>query len=807
MRGSASFDQLIHDLRYAGRTLGKNPGFATLTILILALGIGANTAVFSVVHAVLLKPLPFFESDRLVLLWEDKSQIGFPRGTPAPANYADWKAQSKAFEQIEAVSGRTMNLTGAGEPERLNVDAITAGLFPMLGVRPASGRLFLPEEDNPAAFKVALISHALWQRRFGGSTHLVGESIRLNDEKYVIIGILPPDFQFLRKNTDLWIPVAFSKQELANRDVHYLTVVGRLKPGVTMTQAEADMESVARRIEEQNPIEARKLRVVLVPLREQLAGNVRSTLVVLLVAVTCILLIACANVANLLLSRAIGRSKEMSLRAALGANRLRLLRQLLTESLLLSAGGCVAGLAIARLSLGILTRLVPASMATGTRLELSGAVLVFSAFLSLATAIVFGLAPALRASKLDLNQGLKQTGGRSGAGRSDSRLRSILVIAETALALVLLVCAQLMIQTFLRLKAVDPGFRAENVITARTPLPPRYADVSRRIAFFHQVLERVTKLPGVISAGYVTALPLTMKGGTRGFQIEGVAPAPGRDALNRQITPDYLRTMGIRILQGRGIEERDGAQAPKVAVISETMSQKFWPNENPLGKRIKLGPPSAPWITIVGISADVKQMGLEAPTKAELYLSYQQDSFLFPPADIAIRVAGNSLSLAALQKEIWAVDRELPISTFQTMEQILGTETQQRRMQMSLLGTFAGLALLLAGLGIYGVMSYAVTQRTQEIGIRMALGAERREVLRMVIGQGMVLALLGIGFGLAGAFGATRLLASLLFGTAANNLFAYVSVSALLIAVALAACFVPARRASRVDPLVALRYE
>jgi putative ABC transport system permease protein len=809
MRGSASLDQLIHDLRYAGRMLGKNPGFAALTVLILALGIGANTAVFSVVHAVLLKPLPFFDPDRLVLLWEDKSQIGFPRGTPAPANYADWKTQSKAFEQIEAVSGRTMNLTGAGEPERLNVDAVTSGLFPMLGVRPSSGRLFLPEEDAPGALKVALVSHALWMRRFGGDPGLVGESIRLNDEKYVVIGILPPDFQFLRKSTELWIPVAFSKQELANRDAHYLTVAGRLKPGVTLQQAQADMESVARRIEEANPISARKLRVVLVPLREQLAGDVRPTLIVLLVAVACILLIACANVANLLLSRAIGRNKEMSLRAALGASRPRLLRQLLTESLLLSASGGAAGLLLAKLSLGILTRLVPASMAALARLELSAPVLLFSMLLSLATAVVFGLMPALRASKLDLNRGLKQSGGRSGAGRSDSRLRSVLVIAETALALALLVCAQLMIQTFLRLKAVDPGFRVENVVTAGTPLPPRrYADASKRTAFYHQVLERIAKLPGVVSAGYVTALPLTMKGGTRSFQIEGVPPAPGRDALTRQISPGYLRTMGIRILQGRGIEERDGPQAPGAAVISETMAQKFWPNESALGKRIKLGSPTNPFIMIVGISGDVKQMGLEAPTKAEIYLSYQQENNLFPPGgDLAIRVAGSSLSLAALQKEIWAVDRELPVSGFQTMEQILDTETLQRRMQMSLLGTFAGLALLLAGLGIYGVMSYAVTQRTQEIGIRMALGADRREVLRMVVGQGMVLALIGVGFGLAGAFGATRLLASLLFGTAANNLFAYFSVSALLIVVALAACFVPARRASRVDPLVALRYE
>jgi putative ABC transport system permease protein len=375
--------------------------------------------------------------------------------------------------------------------------------------------------------------------------------------------------------------VAFSKRELANRDAHYLTVAGRLKPGVALQQARADMESVARRIEETNPISARKLRVVLVPLREQLAGNVRYTLIVLLAAVACILLIACANAANLLLSRAIGRSKEMSLRAALGATRPRLLRQLLTESLLLSASGGAAGLLLAKLGLGILTRLVPASMATGTRLELSAPVLLFSGLVSLATAVVFGLTPALRASKLDLNQGLKQSGGRSGAGRSDSRLRSVLVIAETALALVLLVCAQLMIQTFLRLKAVDPGFRAENVVTAGTPLPPRrYADASRRIAFYHQVLERVTKLPGVVSAGYVTALPLTLKGGTRSFQIEGVPPAPGRDALTRQISPDYLRTMGIRILQGRGIEERDEPEAPKVAIISETMAQKFWPNEN-----------------------------------------------------------------------------------------------------------------------------------------------------------------------------------------------------------------------------------
>ena len=779
--------------------LAKNPGFAILTVLILALGIGANTAIFSVVHAVLLKPLPFFEPDRLVLLWEDASRIGFPRGTPAPANYADWKAQSQAFAQIEAVSGRPMNLTGTGEPERVNVDAVTSGLFPMLGVQPAAGRLFRPEEDNPSALKVALVSDALWRRRFGGDPRLVGESIRLNDQKYVVIGILPPGFQFLRKDTDLWIPIAFSKQELANRDAHYLTVVGRLKPTVTMPQAQADIDAVAKRIEELNPNFSR--RVVLVPLREQLAGDVRSTLIVLLVAVASILLIACANVANLLLSRAIGRGKEMSLRAALGASRFRLLRQLLTESLLLSAAGGLAGLLVAQLSLGILTRLVPTGMSS--RLELSAPVLLFSVLLSLVTGVVFGLTPALRASK--------QTAVRSGAGRTDRRLRSVLVVAETALALVLLICAQLMIQTFLRLKAVDPGFRAENIVTARTPLPPRYADAARRDTFYHQVLERVTRLPGVVSAGYVTALPLTFKGGTRGFQIEGRAPVRGlggRDALYRQVTPDYLRTMGIAILRGRGIEERDGPQAPKVAVISETMAKKFWQNEDPIGRRFQMGPASAPWIMVVGISGDVKQMGLEAPTKAEMYVSYKQQPPLFPPAELAIRVSGGStVSLAALQREIWAVDRELPVSGFRTMQEILDTETLQRRMQMSLLGTLAGLALLLAGLGIYGVMSYAVAQRTHEIGIRMALGARREEVLWMVIGQGMVLALLGVGFGLAAAFGATRLLANLLFGTAANNLFAYSSVSALLIAVALAACLVPARRASRVDPLVALRYE
>jgi predicted permease len=786
--------------------LGKHPGFATLTILILALGIGANTAIFSVVHAVLLKPLPFFEPDRLVLLWEDASRNGFPRGTPAPANYADWKAQNKAFEQIEAITGKTMNLTGVGDPERINVDAVTAGFFPMLGVKPASGRLFLKEDDNPAALKVAVVSQAFWLRRLAGG-RVAGQSILLNGEKYVVIGVVPAGFQFVRKDTEVWVPAAFTEQELANRDAHYLTVAARLKPGIALRQAEADMESVARRIEEANPVTARKQRVVIVPLREQLAGEVRSTLIVLLIAAASILLIACANVANLLLSRAIGRGQEMSLRAALGASRLRLLRQLLTESLLLASAGGLAGLLLARLSLGILTRLVPAGMTAAATLELSAPVLLFSVFLSLSTVVVFGLAPALRASKLDLNQGLKQAGGRS-AGRGDRRLRSVLVVAETALALVLLVCAQLMVQTFLRLRAVDPGFRVENVVTARTPLPPRYADSSRRNAFYRDVIDRVGKIPGVVSAGYVTFLPMTLKGGTRGFQIEGVPRGPGRDALYRQVTPGYLATMRIPIRQGRGIEERDGPQAPRVAVISETMARKFWPDENPLGKRIKLGPPSAPWIEIVGIAGDVKQMGLEAPTKAEIYVSSQQDFLLFfAPADLAIRTSGAPLSLAALRKEIWAVDREMPVSGFRTMEQILDTETVQRRMQMSLLGAFAGLALLLAGLGIYGVMSYAVAQRTREIGIRMALGAERRQVLRMVIGQGMILALLGVGFGLAAALASTRLLASLLFGTAATDPFAFFSVAVLLIAVALAACFLPARRASRVDPLVALRYE
>ena len=812
MWGWTSLERFVQDLRYAARVLRQSPGFTAIAVLILGLGIGANTAIYSIIDAVLLRPLPFFEPDRLVIVWEEASRIGFPRATPAPANYSDWKEQNQVFREMAAIGGRTMNITGSGDPQRINVDMVTAGLFPMLGVKPAAGRLFSPQDDSPGAPKVAVVSHGLWQNRFGGDPNLIGRTIRLNDEQYVVIGIFPPGFEFLRKDTHVWIPIAFTPQELANRGAHYLTVVARLKPGVTVRQAQSDMDAVARRIEEKDPINAYRLRVLVLPLRDQLVDAVRPTLIALAIAVACVLLMTCANVANLLLSRAAGRGQEMSLRAALGAGRIRLVRQLLTESLVLALSGGVLGLVLARATFNVLTRLVPSGMSDWIRLELDSSVLLAALLISLTTAVAFGLVPALRLSRLDLNDALKQ-GARSIAG--ERRLRGILIVTEMALALVLAIGAHLMIQSFLRVKAVDIGFRPENVLTVKTALPMRYQDLTRRAAFYRDVLERVSRLPGVVAAGYTTALPLTFKGGTRGFSIEGRPPAPGRDAIYRQVSKDYLRAMGIPLRQGRGIEERDGPQSPYVAVISETMAAKFWPHEDPIGKRFKFGAPDAknPWIAIIGVAGDVKQMGIEVPSKAEMYLSCAQApntgwGFGYAPADLAVRVAGDPMNLAsAVRREIQAIDREAPIGNFRTMEDILGIETLQRRMQTGLLGTFAALALLLAALGIYGVISYTVTQRTREIGIRMALGASRGDVLRMIVRQGMLHALAGVAIGLALAFATTRLLATLLYGTRTDDPLAFVAGSLLLAAVALLACVAPARRAARIDPQTALRYE
>jgi putative ABC transport system permease protein len=802
------------DLRFGFRQLLGKPGFALIATLSLALGIGANTAIFSLVDAVLLRPLTFHDPDRLVMVWEDAPKIGAPRNSSAPANYADWKAQNRVFEDMAAISWPSFNLTDEGEPERVEAHAVTANFFPLLGVKPELGRVFTGEEDQPGRNNVALISYGLWQRRFGGDPALIGKEITLDGQKHVVIGVLPSGFQFMSKETSLWVPIAFSPQELANRGGHYLTVVARMKPGVALQEAHADIAAIMQRINRDHPTPGFEFGSVVISLREQLAGDVRPALILLLVAVGFVLLIACANIANLLLARGAARYREIAVRAALGAGRHRIVRQLLTESVLLAVAGGAAGLLFAWLSFSFLKQIVPAGMALNAGVRIDARIFGFTLLLSLLTGIIFGLAPALQAAKVDLNEALKQSGGRAGTGGGHRRLRSALVVIEVALALVLLVGAGLLINAFLRLRSLDIGVNTENVLTLRTTLPRnKYGELPKRDGFYRQVLERVRALPGVVSAGYTTAAPLTWKGGTSSFAIEGREQGAGQDAQQRQISAGYMETMGVKLRQGRFFDERDGAQSQPVAIINETMARQFWPGVDALGRRFKRGSVDSqnPWVIIVGVVGDMKEMGLEAPAKAEMFFPYQQMpnfSVWDMPRDLMVRTTGDPMSVAAaVRQAVWSADRNQPVSNIRTMDEILSEEVAQRRIGMTLLAAFAALALALASLGIYGVLSYSVTQRTQEIGIRMALGAGSKDVLRMVLADGMRLAAAGIAIGLGASFALTRLMAGLLFGVSASDPLTLGGVALLLITVALTACFIPARRATKVDPMVALRVE
>jgi predicted permease len=808
------FGDLWQDLRYGLRVLWKNPGFTVVAVLALALGIGANSAIFSVVNTVLLRPLPYRDPERLVMVWEDRSKQGYPRDTPAPANFIDWRDQNQVFEGMAAIASQSFNLTGAGEPERIDGKRVSASLFPLMGVEPLVGRTFTPEEDQPGANRVVVLSHGLWQRRFGSDRKIVGQPLTLNGESFMVVGVMPPHFRFPAREDELWVPIAFSPQAAAARGSHYLQVIARLKPGVTLEQARAEMETIAARLMQQYPNTNTNVGAALVPLHEHLVGDIKPALLVLLGAVGFVLLVACANVANLLLARAAGRQKEIALRVALGASRARLIRQFLTESLLLAALGGVVGLLLSLWGVNALKAFIPENISQAQAVAVDARVLGFTLLVSLLTGLIFGLAPATQASSFNLNETLKEGGRDSASGSRGNRIRGLLVITEVAVSLVLLIGAGLLINSFLRLRGVDPGFRADNLLTMRVVLPEmKYPDQPRRTAFYAELVRRLEALPGVQSAAVTNWIPLVRQGDSLGITIEGQpAPAPGQNpsAVTRVVSPHYFRTMGIQLTRGREFVEQDTADSPRVVVISETMARRFWPGEDPLGKRLTTGGPAGapiPWMEVVGVVKDVRQMELTADPKPQMYVPFTQPVF-FRPSHLVVKTDVEPRTLAtAVRKAVWEIDKDQPVSNVSTMEDVLSESIARQRFSMLLFGIFAALALILAAVGIYGVMSYSVAQRTREIGIRIALGAQRGDVLRLAVGGGLKLVLIGVVLGLAAAFALTRVMTSLLFGVSATDPATLVVISLVLISVAVLASYIPARRATKVDPMVALRYE
>jgi predicted permease len=802
-----------HDLRYGVRMLWKNKGFTAVAVIALALGIGANSAIFSVVNTVLLRPLPYREPERLAMVWEDNSKIGYPRDTPAAANYVDWRDQNQVFEGMAATADQSFNLTGAGEPERFEGKRVSANFFSLLGVEPQLGRAFMPEEDVPGANKVVVLSHGLWQRRFGSDPGLVGKSVTLNGEGYTVIGVMPAGFQFLSQDVGMWVPIAFTPQQAASRGSHYLRVVARLKPGVTAERAQAEMSTIAARLQQQYPEQNTDLGATVVPLHEEVVGNIRPALLVLLGAVGFVLLVACANVANLLLARAAVRQKEIALRTALGASRLRLVRQFLTESALLAALGGLVGLLISVWGVTLLKSFIPENISQVRAIAVDARVLGFTVLVTLLTGLVFGLAPAVQASRFNLNETLKEGGRDAAATRGGNRIRGVLVVAEVAVSLVLLVGAGLLINSFMRLRSVDPGFRTDKLLTMSVVLPQqKYPDRARRAAFYTDMIRRVEALPGVRSAGVTNWIPLVSQGDSNGYTIEGQPAPTGKPHIivTRVVSPHYFDTMGIRLVQGHGFEEgRDRIDSPCVVVVGESVVRKYWPNESPLGKRLWPGTPQTPeeWCQVVGVVKDVRQFDLTSEVRPQLYLSYEQFGF-FAPRHLVVSTEGDPLALAgAVRKTVWEVDRDQPVSNVSTMEDVLAESIARQRFSTLLLGVFAGVALLLAAVGIYGVMSYSMAQRTREIGIRMALGAQKWDVLKLAVGQGLKLVAIGVGLGLVGALALTRVMSSLLYGVSATDPLTLVTISLVLGAVALLASYLPARRAAKVDPLIALRYE
>jgi putative ABC transport system permease protein len=796
------------DARYGLRMLMKKPGFTLTAVITLALGIGATSVIFSFANGVLLRPLPYQDSERLAMIYETAPKRGLASLGISPLNFLDWREQNRVFTGVAAYHSDSYSVSEGGDPEQLSGANTSHNAFEILGVAPILGRTFTAEEDRPGNDMVVILGHGLWKRRFGAKPEIIGRKITLNNRQRTVIGVMPPGFKF-PEVADLWVPLAIDTKSWS-RHSHGWDAIARLKPGMTLEQAQSDMTEVARRLEEQYPVTNEGMGVTLVPLREDLAGDYRKALLILMGVVGLVLLIACVNVANLLLARASSRVKEVAIRTALGAGRWRVFRQLLTESVLLGLMGGALGCGLAAWGLDLMLAVIPIDLPFWMRFDLDGRVLGFTAGLTLLTSLIFGAAPALQASKVDLNKALKDGArGASGAGRH--QMLRTLVVAEVALSLILLIGAGLMMRSFMRLQGVNPGLNPENLLTLRVDLPEaKYDTPEKTQAFFKELLERVGALPGVQAAGATWRLPLA-GGGRRtslaveGFPVLSVGEAP---KINYCVSaPNYFRAMGIPILTGRDFTNADSRDSMKVTIIDERVAREYWPNESPLGKRVRFGAPEddSPWHTIVGVVGVVKHESLNLTERKTVYLPHAQDSM--GDMTLTVRAANPEKLAPAIRGQVKAMDRDQPITNMRTMTEVISRSVWRPRLYTILFGVFAAVAVALASIGVYGVMACSVSERTREIGVRVALGAQRRDVLKLVVAQGMKLALIGTGIGLVASLALTRLMQSLLFEVSVTDPLTFAGLAALLSMVALLACYIPARRATKVDPMIALRCE
>lgn len=806
------------DLRYGGRKLIQTPGFTVVALLTLTFGIGANTAIFSVINAVLFRPLPFEQPDRLVQLWENNLQEGEDRNEASPANFLDWRQQSQSFAEMSALVPRSFNLTDANNPERVQGQRVSANLFRLLGTRAALGRAFNPDEEKTGNDGVVVLSHGLWQRRFGSDSSMLDRMLTLNGRTYKVIGVMPSNIQF-PPNTDLWVPLVFEPREAGSRERHFLYVTGRLKPGVSLEQAQSEMSTIARNLAQQYPESNTNRSVHVASLHEEIVGPLRPAMIVLLAAVGFVLLIACANVASLFLARAAARQREVAIRAALGASPLRLLRQMLTEGVLLSIIGGVFGLLLALVGVRALVAAIPGNLPIPNldQVGIDLRVLGFTLLVSVLTGILVGLAPAFQIAKPNFNETLKEGGRGTTDGVQRNRLRKVLVVSEVVLAMVLLVGAGLMIKSLFGLLRADPGFNPNNVLTMQLMLAEtQYPESSQQAAFYQQVLQRVGTLPGVETVGGISNLPLGGTGMTSGIVIEGrPAPPPGQEleASYRVVSPDYFKALGIDLINGRQLTESDNVRVAPVVVINEQLAQRYWPNENPIGKRMivqraRMGDRTDVSREVVGVVRTYKHWGLDRRTQSEVYVPYLQTPF--PTMTLVVRSARNvppaSLT-ASVRSQIHSVDKDLPVFNVKTMDQVVSESVVPQRLSTLLLGVFAILAMMLAGIGIYGILAYFVTNSSHNIGVRMALGASRGNILKLIVRQGMFLTLVGIGIGALAAVAVARLMKGLLVGVSTTDPLVFGGIALLLALVALMASFIPARRATKVDPLIVLRNE